>query len=142
MSNRDIKLKLYQADPQCHWCKRVTVLTNDPEIRGEPDPLMATIDHLVSRYHPERWVRRDMTKVLACYECNARRAREETEALSREELVRRSQGFSLNPRGKPIFIEALDTIDDVLDRMKKHGINPCDGRTVETISEERGNCRN
>lgn len=101
---------------------------------------MATIDHLVSRYHPERWVRRDVTKVLACYECNARRAREETESLSQEELVRRSQGFSLNPRGKPIFIEALENIDEVLDRMKKHGINPCDGRNVETIGEQPSDC--
>jgi len=131
MSNREIKLKLYQADARCHWCKRITILTNIPEIHGEPDPLMATIDHLVSRYHPERWVKRDLTKVLACYECNARRAREETESLSREELVRRAQGFSLNPRGKPIFTKALDTVEAVLDRMKKHGINPCDGRTVE-----------
>ena len=132
MSNRDIKLKLHQADPRCHWCKRITILTNIPEIRGEPDPLMATIDHLVSRYHPERWVRRNMTKVLACYECNARRSREETESLSQAELARRGQGFSLNPRGKPIFIEALDNIDAVLDRMKMHGINPCNEGNIET----------
>src|SRR5882672_3707588 len=98
MSNRDIKLKLHQTDSKCHWCGRETILTNIPEIHGEPNPLMATIDHLVSRYHPQRWVRRDITKVLACYECNSRRAREETDALPKDELVRRSRGFSLNPR--------------------------------------------
>lgn len=123
MSNREIKLKLYQENPRCHWCQRETILTNIPEIHGDPNPLMATIDHLVSRYHPERWVKRDVTKVLACYECNARRAREETLALSRQEIIERSRGFSLNKRGNPIFIESLDTIDQVLDRMKEHGIN-------------------
>lgn len=124
MSNRDVKIKLHQEDPRCHWCQKETILTNVPEIRGDPNPLMATVDHLVSRYSPYRWVRRDVTKVLACYECNSRRAKEETLALPKEEITRRSKGFSLNPRGKPIFIEALDSLDAVLDRMKKHDIIP------------------
>lgn len=135
MSNREIKEKLYQTDPRCHWCRRVTKLTNIPAIQGPPDPLMATIDHLVSRYHPHRWVKRVVTRVLACYECNARRARDETLALSREEIVRRSRGFSLNPRGKPIFIEALDSLDQVIDKMKEHGITPYNG--TETPVNDR-----
>lgn len=126
MSNRRFKEKLWQNNPCCHWCKRPTKLLHIAEIQGEADPLMATIDHLVSRYHPERWVRRDTTKVLSCYECNSKRAREETKALPREELMRRGRGFSLNPRGSPIFVESLGTIDAVLDKMKKHGIVPHD----------------
>lgn len=135
MSNRRFKERLWQNDPSCHWCKRPTKLLHIAEIQGEADPLMATIDHLVSRYHPERWVRRDLTKVLACYECNAKRSREETKALPREELMRRGQGFSLNPRGKPIFIESLETIDAVLDKMAKHGIIPHDRQGTTAIGE-------
>jgi hypothetical protein len=139
MSNRQFKLKLWQQDPKCHWCHRETKLLNIPEIQGEADPLMATIDHLVSRYHPHRWVKRDQTKVLACYECNAKRAREETKALPREELVRRGQGFSLNPRGKPIFVEALDSLDAVLNKMKENGIEPYDESRDTALCEQAGN---
>ena len=136
MSNRESKLKLYQEDPRCYWCKRETILTNIPEIQGQPNPLMATVDHLVSRYHPERWVKREMTKVLACYECNARRAQEETAALPRNEILRRSQGFSLNKRGKPIFMFALDTISDVLDKLQQNGITITDDRCrTDTIRQ-------
>lgn len=140
MSNREVKEKLYQTDPRCYWCRRVTKLTNIPAIQGSPDPLMATIDHLVSRYHPQRWVKRAVTKVLACYECNARRAKEETLALPRAELLRRSQGFSLNPRGKPIFVEALDSLDQVLDRMEKHGIILTNEGTTGPTCESDGDC--
>jgi hypothetical protein len=94
---------------------------------------MATIDHLISRYDPKRWVMRDQTKVLSCYECNSTRAMKETETLSREELVMRGHGFSLNPRGKPIFTEALETLDAVLDKMKEHGIEPYDRSGNKTV---------
>jgi hypothetical protein len=122
MSNRDIKLKLHQADPRCHWCERETKLTNIPELNGEADPLMATVDHLRSRYCLDRFVKPKIgapTKVLACYECNSRRAQEETDTLSREELVKRSRGFSLNPRGKPIIVEGLSSLDEVIHIMRE-----------------------
>lgn len=140
MSNREFKLKLWQNDPRCHWCKRETKLINVPELEGPADPLMATIDHLISRYNPERWVRRDQTKVLSCYECNENRARQETLALSKEELVKRGQGFSLNPRGKPIFVQALDSLDAVLDKMKKNGIIPFNERATGQVSGEESVC--
>lgn len=119
MSNREFKLKLWQADPRCYWCKRVTYLLNIPEIQGPAPPLMCTIDHLISRYHPERYVKRHQTKVLSCYECNAKRGIEETKKLSREELVKRGQGFSLNPRGKPIIVEACESLDEVIKTMRE-----------------------
>jgi hypothetical protein len=52
-------------------------------------------------------------KVLACYTCNQRRSIEETAALSKEEILMRSQGFSLNPSGKPHIIKTFDTLEDV-----------------------------
>jgi len=119
MSNREFKLKLWQADPRCYWCKRYTRLLNIPEIQGPAPPDLATIDHLVSRYFPERWIKRNQTKVLACYECNAKRGIEETKKLSREELVKRGQGFSLNPRGKPIIVNMCESLDEVIKTMRE-----------------------
>ena len=122
MSNREFKLKLWQADPRCHWCKRITRLLNIPEIQGPAPPDLATIDHLRSRYSLERFVKPkigESTKVLACYECNARRGIEETKKLSREELVKRGQGFSLNPKGRPIIIQGLNSLDEVVKIMRE-----------------------
>jgi hypothetical protein len=99
---------------------------------------MATIDHLVSRYHPERWVTRETTKVLACYECNSRRAREETANLPKEELYRRGKGFSLNPKGKPIFVETLASVEDVIDKMKANGIIPMSELSIDEFQSLEG----
>jgi len=125
MSNRTLKLKLWQANPKCHWCDRITTPTNVKHIKGKPDPLMATIDHVISRFSPMRWVRAkpdEKRKVLACVECNQRRQQEETAKLSREELVKRGQGFCLNPRGKPRLIDTYDSLDQVLDKLREYGI--------------------
>jgi len=125
MSNRTLKLKLWQEDPKCHWCGRITIPTNVKHIKGQPDPLMATIDHVISRFSPMRWVRAkpdEKRKVLACVECNQRRQQEETAKLSYEELVQRGQGFCLNPRGKPRLSDTYDSLDQVLDKLREHGI--------------------
>ena len=116
MSNRSLKVELYKKDPRCHWCKRVTKLICEPAMKGKPDPLMATIDHIVSRYHVHRWVRKrkgQRRQVLACYECNHNRAVQETLCLSRAEVLKRSKGFSLSPRGKPKIINPLPTAREV-----------------------------
>ena len=125
MSNRNLKLLLHAQNPQCHWCKRTTKLTNDANMRGHPDPLMATIDHVISRYSPKRWVKQqegETRKVLACYECNHARSVAETSSLSRAEILRRSQGFNLNPKGKPVIVKPLETVEEVLARMGERGI--------------------
>lgn len=119
MSNRELKEKLWQFDKRCHWCGIETKLLNVPEIEGPAPDDMATIDHLVSRYDIRRWIKRGNAKVLSCYKCNARRAAEETASLSKEELKKRGQGFSLNPRGKPIFTEGLKSVDDVKKVMRE-----------------------
>lgn len=120
MSNRSLKLELWQANPRCHWCRRVTILTDIKCIEGRAIPLMATIDHVVSRIYPHRWVKKkegQQRKVLACYECNHKRSVQETLSLSRSEVVRRSKGFSLNPRGNPKIIKPLPTAKETLARL-------------------------
>ena len=145
MSNRELKARLWQdVKGRCHWCGRETKLLNIPEIKGPAPADMATIDHLISRYSPERWVKRGNAKVLACYECNSKRANEETMSLSKEELKRRGQGFSLNPRGKPIFVEGMESLYAVLDKMKKHGIVPFEDdnarRNAKVCRQENDSC--
>jgi hypothetical protein len=84
---------------------------------------MATIDHVISRYSPLRWVRakpNEKRKVLACCECNQRRQQEETAKLPKEEISRRGQGFCLNPRGK--LHGTHDSLEQVLDKLKENGI--------------------
>ncbi len=116
MSNHKLKVQLYNEDPRCHWCGRKTKLICEKALKGNADELMATIDHIVSRYSPYRFVKRKQgqkRKVLACYSCNHGRSIQETLCLSRKEVLERSKGFSLNPRGKPKIIRPLETIKEV-----------------------------
>lgn len=134
MSNRAFKLHLWEKNPHCHWCGELTELTNCPD--GKIPNNAATIDHLYSRYDVRRWVKRkpgEVKKVLACYACNQRRSIEETARLSKEEIFMRSQGFSLNPTGKPHIIKTLDTIEEVALILKEKGVDiplACDMVTV------------
>ena len=110
-SHRKLKLRLHSTNPKCHWCKRVTKL-NCPL----NDPLMATIDHIISRYNLARWRTKkpkEVRKVLSCYECNQNRSIRETLSLSRAEILNRSRGFSLSPRGKPTIKKTLPTLKEV-----------------------------
>lgn len=99
-------------------------------------PIAATIDHLYSKLDLRRWVKRkpgEVKKVLACYACNQRRSIEETARLSKEEIFMRSQGFSLNPTGKPHIIKTLDSLEEVALILKEKGVDiplGCDMVTV------------
>jgi hypothetical protein len=101
------------------------VLTNIPEIKGKPDPLMCTVEHLISRYHPERWVKKAKQKprrVLACFECNNRRSKEETNMLPPHIRSAIGRGYTLNPRGKSLFHQTVETVEEVYERLEKAGI--------------------
>ena len=119
--NRKLKIELHQKDPHCHWCKRLTILTDESDHHKGLPLNAATIDHLVSRLNVHRWVKKkagQRRKVLACYECNQRRNIQETLCLSRSEILKRSQGFSLSPRGNPKIIHPLPTVREVLKQLK------------------------
>src|SRR5260370_34398570 len=75
LSYRNLRLRLFDKDPKCYWCKRQTLLTNR---RG---PEQATIDHLFSRIDKRRET--DQSKVLACYNCNHTRALQELEFMKK-----------------------------------------------------------
>ena len=88
------------------------------------DPLMATIDHVVSRYCISRWILKkkgQKRKVLACYECNHKRSVQETLGLSRAEILKRSKGFSFSPRGKPKIIKPVENVQSALELLNSLG---------------------
>ena len=134
MSNRSEKIKLWNENSKCYWCGIQTQLTNCPD--GKISDTAATIDHLYSKLNPHRWVRRhpgQVKKVLACHSCNQRRSIEETQQLDKKEILMRSQGFSLNPTGKPNIIRPFDTLEEVINHLKEKGIDiplNCDMVTV------------
>jgi hypothetical protein len=118
MSNRSLKLKLYEENPFCYYCGCQTILTNIDKIpSGQSLPLnAATIEHRLSRLSHYRWKKKkkgEKRKVIACYRCNHERSTQETLCLSRAEILRRSEGFSLNPRGNPKIIKPLLTVREV-----------------------------
>ncbi len=133
MSNRTEKVKMWNDNPHCFWCKCLTQLTNNSD--GKVPHNAATIDHLYSRYDPRRWVKRkpgQIKKVLSCHTCNQHRGYQETKRLSKEEILRRSQGFSLNPIGNPHITKTFDTLDEVLDCLKEKGVDI--SKTYDTVT--------
>jgi hypothetical protein len=86
---------------------------------------MATVDHLVSRYHPERWVKageQEPRRVLACFECNNRRSKEETNMLPPHIRSAIGKGYTMNPRGKALFHQTVETVEQVYERLQSEGI--------------------
>jgi hypothetical protein len=68
-----MRLRLFRANPACFWCGCAVILECD---QSRPD--FATVDHLYSRYHPQRESRHrrqdGVLHVLACRVCNHERA--------------------------------------------------------------------
>jgi hypothetical protein len=95
MSPREWRDLAWRADPHCHWCKKPTRLP-PPRVKGvkhRQEHDWATIDHLVSRFRKhERGAHQPGERrwVLACYECNQRRATEEQASVPIEELRARA----------------------------------------------------
>jgi hypothetical protein len=99
--NKKRKIRLWNQDPHCHWCGCLTELICDPEIKpGQVNPKMATVDHLRTKYDPNRWTNnngKEERTVLACFKCNNDRAAKENASRPIEDLQRRGKGFRLNP---------------------------------------------
>ena len=98
------RVKWWHENPYCFYCGRLTRLpTRDwPAPREfQPDD-MATIDHLRSKFHPQRHEPGGTTirRVLACLRCNMDRAREEELAAGVEELRRRSENGHKNEKAR------------------------------------------
>ena len=90
-SDKRRKEILFARHPFCYWCgKEVKIYSYKHHGKSPLD--MATLDHLRTRYNPERQIlspHKEQT-VLACWECNHRRGEEDTKNIPIEELHRRS----------------------------------------------------
>lgn len=75
-----MRVRLFNADHHCFWCGVETVFDK----RFERQPNFATVDHLYSRWHPERKTRHVQSQgvlhVLACSSCNGERAGRENQS--------------------------------------------------------------
>lgn len=74
-----MRLRLFRANPHCFWCGiKVTLERKDIAT-------LATVDHLYSRWHPERISRHmageGVLHVLACHGCNQERAGAESQQV-------------------------------------------------------------
>ncbi len=114
--NKKRKLVLFNRDPYCHWCHRLTKLVYQQP--NEPaDPLMATVDHLFDRFDIRRWLANNTGEtrtVLACFKCNNSRASKR----SKEELRKRGKGFTLSK----FFHKCPDTIREVISILNQNNL--------------------
>ena len=81
---------------------------------------MATIDHVVSRYHVHRWVRKKKNQRRKSWRVMSVTIAGQFKKLFAclvPEILSRSQGFSLSPRGKPKIIKPLPTAREALKKL-------------------------
>ena len=100
---------LWQQNNCCHWCHEPTVLvfrsekhqTGTDKIPFRKDE--AALDHLYPRFHPKRQIpntRNEQRIVLACWECNHERGKQQEKELGIEELhIRAGQSPENNSTG-------------------------------------------
>lgn len=85
-SNREFKLALLAAFKTCYWCG-IECKDHPHEDGTNAKPDLATIDHTVSRFYRKKG--EQVLKVLACYACNQRRSKEESEEFFRDKKNKR-----------------------------------------------------
>lgn len=117
MGYRKVKIKLWNENPHCHWCGRLTRLTNNPN--GIIPDDAATVDHLYSKFDLRRWVKAENEKryVLACRLCNWNRSFNEAAQLPKSSLQLRGYGFTINPQ------KTFDTLEDVIAYLTERGVD-------------------
>lgn len=71
--NRKRTRKLWNQDPHCHWCGRITRLAGSGEVAHDDE--LATYDHLYTRFQVKRNGPHGYIGVLACRKCNWERGR-------------------------------------------------------------------
>lgn len=69
MTNRKKTVALWNRDPHCYWCGKVTVLSPSGETLNKRDDI-ATFDHLFPRGDAKRDGEFKQVGVLCCRKCN------------------------------------------------------------------------
>ncbi len=98
--SRQRVLRWIQQGGKCYYCRCDTILLEPVARRKEPLPgNAATLEHLRSRWHPDRREKPkpgEIRHVMACNRCNAERARDE-QAARPLELLHRDGGRDPDP---------------------------------------------
>lgn len=85
--------KLWLEDDRCRFCRKPTLLAEfcTKKIVAQNRDRLATIEHLDSRYNPDRGKSENEERTtLACWRCNNDRNKIEQELMPREILHERS----------------------------------------------------
>ena len=87
------RLKLWLEDDRCRFCRKPTLLPQfcTKEVIARNRDRMATIEHLDSRYNPNRGKSDNEERTtLACWRCNNDRNKIEQESIPKKILQERS----------------------------------------------------
>ena len=82
--------KLWLKNCRCVFCGTKTILPPPGKPRGRVPDNWATIEHLDSRYNPERGNGTGERTVLCCWRCNNDRNKAEQQRVPIDELQRRA----------------------------------------------------
>lgn len=121
--NKLIREKLMAIHPFCHWCGvEVIYFKVDEMAKGGPPPNFATLDHLYTKWEPEKryeaFKKEDSSRhVLACYKCNKKRNDDFMKKLSKSAAkIRTSLGQErkkiLSKQPRPQVFRNLESIKD------------------------------
>lgn len=87
------RMKLWLEDDRCRFCRKPTILAqfSTAEVVARNRDRTATIEHLDSRYNPNRGKSENEERTtLACWRCNNDRNKIEQESIPKEILHERS----------------------------------------------------
>lgn len=125
-----VRPRLYKTDPHCFWCG-IRVYLNVSAT--EPD--FATVDHLYSRFHPEREIKHKQQQgvlhVLACRVCNQARATaeekeqpfipklsERLELAQSADAVRARKTVRVFPKVRPV--QVIQTLEEAVEYAREN----------------------
>ena len=134
--NQRLRLRLWRKNPHCYWCGIVTKWF----ARNPAPPDGATLDHIRSRYVPERSRREGLWRngiiVLACWRCNNERCAMEQEYLARTRPEVLHQKNGSKPASKELLTAQSKLATAILNYVEHGGtLDDCTrGRGVRSLS--------
>lgn len=107
MTTTKLRKILFAKDPKCYYCGIETkayqeICDRDLRKREKYPPDLATVEHLYDRFDPRRYMVYENfeNKVLACYRCNQKKAKESLSQMPKEYLEARALLFQKRRKNK------------------------------------------
>lgn len=134
MDSKSVRLDLFRKDPRCHWCKQLTVWTDD-----QLDDSGATVDHVYPLGHPYRtkkgrrrtggFQRGSPLHLLACRKCNRKRGNMSVEDFQAALLLESDDFGGEGPTG---CMDDGDELSRALRGMSHQDLNRILSETLNT----------